>query len=102
MEVSHQCRKRGLALRADWYPRLENQEADDLTNLEFKSFNHAKWLDVRLEDLEFGVLRDLFEVGDKYLAEIENLKTQAKETKLAKAGRKRKLAGDSLRERDPW
>ena len=100
MEVSYQCRMRGLSLRADWVPRLENQEADDLTNMEFKSFDPAKRLDVRLEDLEFGVLKHLFDVGDSYLAEIEHLKSLA--TIQTKAGRKRKLAGDSLRERDPW
>ena len=100
MEVSYQCRLRGLSLRADWVPRLENQEADDLTNMEFKSFDPAKRLDVRLEDLEFGVLKRLFDVGDNYLAEIEHLKSLA--SVETKAGRKRKLAGESLRERDPW
>ena len=47
-------------------PRLENQEADDLTNLEFKSFSDDKRLDVNLESLDFGVLRQLFDVGDAH------------------------------------
>ena len=102
MEVAHQCHKKGLSLRADWVPRLENQEADDLTNLEFKSFDMARRLDVQLEALEFGVLRELFHVGDQYLEELESLKARAREAKVAKEGKKRKLAGESLRERDPW
>ena len=81
---------------------MENQEADDLTNMEFKSFDTSKRLDVRLEDLEFGVLRQLFDVGDQYLAELEAMRIQAKQAKEAKVGRKKRLAGESLRERDPW
>ena len=49
MEVAHQCHRKGLSLRADWVPRLENQEADDLTNLEFKCFSPQNRLDVQLE-----------------------------------------------------
>ena len=55
MEVAHQCQRKGLALRANWVPRLENQEADDLTNLEFKRFDVKKRLIVDLEQLDFGV-----------------------------------------------
>ena len=92
-----------MALRANWVPRLENQEADDLTNMEFKSFDPARRLDVDLDKLEFGVLRELFEVGDSYIAELEALKAVSK-SRVVEEGtrRKRKLAGESLRERDPW
>ena len=99
MEVAHQCHRKGLSLRADWVPRLENQEADDLTNMEFKSFNPSKRIDVRLEDLQFGVLNDLFKVGDDYVGELEELKAQKR---AQVEGKRRRLAGDSLRERDPW
>ena len=102
MEVAHQRRRKGLALSANWVPRLENQEADDLTNLEFKSFDSKKRLNVDLEKLDFGVLRQLFDVGDSYVKELDELKAQAKARAVEKEGRKRKLAGESLRERDPW
>ena len=55
-----------------------------------------------LEKLEFGVLKNLFDVGDAYVSELDELKAQAKTQKVERAGRKRKIAGDSLRERDPW
>ena len=100
MEVAHQCRVRGLTLRADWVPRQENQEADDLTNLEFKSFDMNRRLDVRLEDLEFGVLQDLFGVGDDYIKELELIKAQ--KAAGPKEGKRRKIADESLRARDPW
>ena len=84
-------------------PRLENREADDLTIQEFKSFDSKKRLNVDLEKLDFCVLQQLFDVGDSYVNELDELKAQAKATSaVAKEGRKRKLAGESLRERDPW
>ena len=103
MEVAFQCRRRGLCLRANWVPRLENQEADDLTNLEFKSFDPEKRLQVNLDELKFGVLNDLFREGDAYTAELDELKALAKRKPAEKdARRKKKLAGESLRETQPW
>lgn len=102
MEVAHQCRRRNVVLRANWVPRLENQEADDLTNLEFKSFDPAKRLEVDLDTLDFGVLRELFAVGDAYLEEIETLKANEKALKETRVEKRRKKAGDRLRDRDEW
>ena len=103
MEVAYQCRRRRATLRANWVPRLENQEADDLTNMEFKCFDPARRIDVDLDKLEFGVLRDLFEVGDAYIAELDALKAVAKSRVVEEgARRKRKLAGESLRDHDPY
>ena len=102
MEVAFQCRRRNLTLRADWVPGLEKQEADDLANLEFKSFDMAERLDVELERLDFGVLPYLFSVGDDYMQELDAIRLEAKARKEERQTRKRKLAGDSLRERDPW
>ena len=100
MEVVHQFRRKGLALRANRVPRLENQEADDLTNLKFKSFDSKKRLNVDLKKLDFGVLRQLSDVGDSYVKELDELKAQAKARAVAKDGRKLELAGESLRERE--
>ena len=102
MEVAYQCRRRGLCLRANWVPRLENQEADDLTNLEFKSFDPAHRLEVDLGALKFGVLNELFKEGDEYTAELEVLKAQAKAGAGERNVRKKKLAGDSLKDTQPW
>ena len=44
----------------------------------------------------------LFNVGDSYLEELENLKAQAKTREVTAAQKKRKKAGEPLRERDPW
>ena len=63
MELAHQMRKRNIVLRADWLPRLENEEADALTNFDFRHFDLANRIDVELERLEFGVMDSLFRVG---------------------------------------
>jgi hypothetical protein len=51
---------------------------------------------------EFGYDSDVCEATwvSRLLAEIDALKTQAKDVKVAKAGRRRKHAGESLRERE--
>ena len=68
--------------------------------MEFKSSDMNRRPNVKSEDMKFSVLRDLFDVGDMYIEELENSKALRKN--VAKKGRKRKLAGESLRERDPW
>ena len=93
MEVAHQCRRRGLALRANWILRLENQGAGDLTNLEFKSLDAKNRIQVDLDKLEFGVLRDLFEVGDAYVQEIDDLKKEAKEEAGGEAHEEKEACG---------
>ena len=35
MELAHQTRLRRMVLMANWLPRLQNDEADALTNLDF-------------------------------------------------------------------
>ena len=103
MEVAHQCHRRGLVLRANWVPRLENQEADDLTNLDFKSFDPRRRLQVDLDRLEFGVLDRLFAEGDRYVAELAELKAEAARTPARGIlRRKKKMQGETLKERDSW
>ncbi|MDE0916488.1 MAG: hypothetical protein OSB57_15045 [Planctomycetota bacterium] len=102
MEVAYQCRMRGLSFRANWVPRLENQEADDLTNMDFKSFDPRKRLPVDLDHLPFGVMPALFAEGDVYTEELDRLKLEAKEAKAAGGHTKRRPKGEALREREPW
>ena len=105
MELAVQMGLRNATLRANWIPRLQNEEADALTNSELHHFDLAKRINVDLENLGFVVMNEFFAVGDTYLAELTELKAAEKERK-AKApthGRpsKRKHS-DTLREKDPW
>ena len=73
-----------MLLRARWRPCLQNQEADDLTNDEFRHFDPKKRILVRLEDLEFKVMSELFSVGDEYLARLDETRASEKKKKREK------------------
>ena len=112
MELAHQMRLRRLILRAKWLPRLQNEEADALTNLDFRHFRAENRIPVDLETIKFGVLNELFAAGETYVADLEEARGRAKaaaealkKKEAAEGGvkkRRRKVAGDSIRERQPW
>ena len=105
-------------------PRSEKEEADALTNMDFRHLSEARRVKVDLQKLEFGILPELLQAGEQYLKNLEDLK--AKEKLRASAGipdakhatskngpppsrrpdlgslaAKRKKS-DSLKEKHPW
>ena len=58
--------------------------------------------EVDLDKLEFGVMRELFEVGDAYIEELEALKAAHKAKSVEAGAKKRRKAEDLLRIKDPW
>ena len=111
IELAWQCAQRRVALRADWVPRLQNEEADDLTNWEFSKFDQKLRVNVDLETIEFGVLRELLATGEDYFTQLEEARAEAKTARTAGTGagagtsgggkRQRRRLG-ALRETDPW
>ena len=91
-------------MRANQIPRLENEEADALTNCDFRHFDSARRLEVDLLKLEFVVMNELMDAGERYLGEVAALKEKSKKAEAtAKASqKKRPRKGPTLRERDPW
>ena len=85
---------------------MQNQEADGLTNYEFRHFDPAKRINIELADLSFTLMESLFRAGDEYEAELARAREKAKaarqaglEGKLrARGGRKQR----GLKESDPW
>ena len=105
MELAHQMRRRRLVLRARWLPRLQNDEADQLTNMDFRHFDPKKRIPASLERLGFQVLPELFEAGEKYLETLNRLKADSTESEKSEGNdrAKKRLRGEKgLRERDPW
>ena len=118
MELSHQMRKRNAVLRASWIPRLQNEEADALTNSDFRHFAPEKRIPVELADLNFGVLNELMSSGLEYHDEVTALRERQRQLRTstpgveedvpqpARAGwparKRRKRAGTTLRDREPW
>ena len=78
MELACQLGRRRAALHARWIPRLQNEEADALTNEDYRHFNMSMRIPVDLNTLPFVVMKELFEVGDAYVEEVNRLKELAK------------------------
>ena len=80
---------------------MENEEADALTNSDFRHFTTALRVEVDLETLPFGVLPRLLENGETYIAELEALKL-AKAMGHDGAAKRRRIKGEGLRDTQPW
>ena len=107
MELAHQMKLRRMLLRARWAPRLQNQEADDLTNDEFRHFDPKKRIAVELADLKFKIMDRLFEVGDEYIKDLEATRASEKrkserKPEGGKADRPSQKQMKPLCEKEPW
>ena len=69
MEIAVQLRSRQIALDLNWIPRLQNEEADPITNLDFKSFRKENRIPTTVEELagSFVLLPRLLEAGERIL-----------------------------------
>ena len=104
-ELAAQLRSRGAIMRAEWVPRLQNEEADALTNADYRHFNPELRVPVKLETLRFEVLDQLLETGEAYREEVEAARASERlrlASSAGAAGHGRKRAGTSLRETEPW
>ena len=84
-------------------PRLQNDEADALTNFDYRHFSKDRRIPVDLDKIGFKVLPMLFEAGEAYVKEFEDARksekarsTLALEEGKAQAGKKRRKVGDAL------
>ena len=107
IELAWQCARQRISLRADWVPRLQNEEADDLTNGRFEKFSPELRVPVDLSSLEFGVLPKLLQEGEDYFEELEAKRAEARRAReegrtSGSAGRGGGRRRATLRERDPW
>ena len=105
MELACQLGLRRACLHARWIPRLQNEEADALTNGEFEHFDPNLRIPVDLDKLDFIVMNELFEEGENYVKELAELKEAEKEKKrksAAEGSERRVKKGPKLRETQPW
>ena len=93
VELCQQLARRRAALRAQWVPRLENEEADALTNSDFRHFSSEHRIDVDLESLPFDVLPRLLECGENFVSELADIKL-AKVSGHDGSAKRRRLMGD--------
>ena len=97
-ELAAQLRALNAELTLEWVPRLQNEEADALTNGDFTAFQMEHRIPMEVSGLSFLVLPRLAEVAEGLHADILRRRGsgEAGESK-ARVGPLRKL-----RERDPW
>ena len=100
-----------MIVRGRRLPRLQNEEADALSNFEFDSFDER--LRIRIEEddmgrlkLPFLLLNDLFDAGDAYNSDLATVKEKERAAAPASGGapprRKKKLKAEGLTDKDPW
>ena len=74
-----------------------------MTNLDFRHFDAKHRIQVDLGKLKFGVLHQLFEEGEDYVAKLEALKGATKGGHFKEvSGAVKRVAGDKLKDRQPW
>ena len=83
---------------------FQNEEADALTNSDFRHFSPDKRIEVELDKLEFVVMNDLFSVGEEYVTELAVLKAKTKRDAKGpdSVTLKRRKKGPTMREEQPW
>ena len=101
MEMAHQMRRRRMVMRANWLPRDQNEEADALTNFDFRFFDPAKRVPVDVNNLGFEILPGLFKEGEVYVRELAEEKEKSK-AKADKRAEKKSRPGEKLRDLQPW
>ena len=83
MQLAWILHEMGLDLRLDWIPRLQNREADALTNLDFSGFDPDKRVHLRPEDLLEEEFKLLMEKGSALYKEIRETKAKRKSADTA-------------------
>lgn len=102
MELSVQLQKLGLELELGWIPRGQNEEADALTNKEFRGFDKKKRIEKDFGDLKFEILEELMMKAGELDAEIKLAKSskEAKSDRPVDKSLKRKRG--ETKWKDPW
>ena len=105
MELVEQLAARDNWLRVAWVPRQQNAEADALTNGCFDGFDPKLRVELDIKQIKWKVMDLTLEAGGGMVQELERLglgrKAVRHNMKEAKR-KKRRLAGEGLRDRDPW
>ena len=102
MELSLQMRLRNFSLNLEWIPRLQNQEADALTNGDYTGFSPENQIQVDLEALPLQVVPELLPVAEAFYKDLDDKRAAAKVAGGRGAGRASKPPREPLRFRDPW
>ena len=99
MELAAQLHQRGLAMELQWAPRLQNWQADALSNGDFRGFDPTKRVRVDMLNYKWLVLNEMITEGSKLYKSIREAKVEKSKRLLHKTFVK---GLKSFREREPW
>ena len=81
MRLAWELHTRAIDLRLDWLPpRLQNREADALTNFDFQGFNPELRVRIEPDQLITGIFTDLLVQGADLYKEVKELREKRKGT----------------------
>lgn len=102
MELACQLDAAGLELDLRWVPRLQNEEADALTNELFEAFTEKNRIHVDFDNLPFIILWEMMELAGELDEEVK-LARSSKEAKgdRPESTKKAKKKGE-MKWKDPW
>ena len=101
-ELAEQLRARRLKLDLAWVPRLQNEEADALTNQQYESFDPRLEVKLDLERIDWIVLKKMSGVAEDIYTRLNDMKTERKAALEQHAAPQKRRPEDRLRHRDPW
>ena len=103
MELSAQLSRAGASLTLDWIPRLQNTEADELSNGITTSFQEVNRVHLDLGNLDLLILPELIGYGSSLYEALDKRKLDRAGQQVAPGGRRaERPRGSRLRETDPW
>ena len=97
IELAEQLATENVGLSLRWVPRLQNSEADALTNEVFHEFDMSRRIAVEVESLQFLVMNDLMRNVGALMHDISCRKGAGARPESSASAKKPKL-----RESDPW
>eukprot|EP00435_Cladocopium_sp_Y103_P023419 s974_g5.t1 len=100
MQLAWTLHTKDLELRLDWLPRLQNREADALTNGDFSGFDPSLGVEVEPENLLEDQFKELLDSGGELYKEVVELRKKRKEGLLKASPVAKKAKGASLI--GPW
>ena len=100
MELTAQLMQRGLELDLNWTPRLQNLQADALTNADFRGFDEALRVHVDVGSHPWLVLPEMLASGRSLFEAVRLGKLERSVSDLGRASLKR--AKVSFKDREPW
>ena len=74
---------RGLVISLDWVLRLQDEEADALTNSDFRLFTASNRVHIDLEAVEFIALHKLLEVYEDFEKKLKEQKERKRERSMS-------------------